>query len=216
MGMKKADEYQYVLWDFNGTLIDDLDVGLEIQNIMLAERHLPPLDKTRYLESFDFPIREWYRYLGYDVGQYEQLANVWGSLYDQMVAGCPLHQGALSLLKRLNQAGKRQSVLSASYQKQLDMLIQLHGLNRYFEHIYGLDNNLAGGKQALGAQVKAQLDCSAQAILLIGDTTQDFLTAQCIGCDCALVAVGHQDQGRLSAVCDSVFESFAALEQALF
>ena len=49
--------YTYCIWDFNGTLFDDIDAGIKAVNTLLAERGLPTLDsKEKYHQVFDFPI----------------------------------------------------------------------------------------------------------------------------------------------------------------
>ena len=64
--------YSHVLWDFNGTLLDDVGIGMEAINALLAPRGLPTL-KTRaeYHRHFQFPISNSLCYLcsQYDISR---------------------------------------------------------------------------------------------------------------------------------------------------
>ena len=49
--------YRHVIWDWNGTLVDDVAATLAAVNRMLSARGMPALDIVRYREVFDFPVR---------------------------------------------------------------------------------------------------------------------------------------------------------------
>ncbi len=208
--------YLHVIWDFNGTIIDDLGIGLRIQQVMLSERGLPAPTLERYLDTFDFPIRDWYAGLGYDVSRYEDLAQVWGGLYDRAALSCGLNAGVRELLEAFEAAEIEQSVLSASHRPQLLFLLKRLGVLEFFGHVAGLENNLADGKMHLGRELIERTGLLPEKTLLIGDTTQDLLAANAIGCDHALVAMGHQSKARLLKATPHVYSSFAELKEALF
>ena len=55
-----------IIWDWNGTLLDDLDLSLESVNILLEERNLPALSVEKYKDIFCFPIVVYYVKAGFD------------------------------------------------------------------------------------------------------------------------------------------------------
>ena len=65
-----------VIWDWNGTLLDDAPVCVAAINDMLRERSLPQLSAERYQEIFCFPVSEYYRKAGFDFSKepFERLA----------------------------------------------------------------------------------------------------------------------------------------------
>jgi phosphoglycolate phosphatase len=76
--------YTYCIWDFNGTIFDDIGASIKAVNTLLAERGLPTLgSKERYHEVFDFPIIDYYRRIGFDFDKepYEVVAPLWVELY---------------------------------------------------------------------------------------------------------------------------------------
>ena len=59
--------YDTILWDWNGTLLDDLALNLKVENRLLARRGLTQMgSKEVYLAHFGFPIIRFYERLGFD------------------------------------------------------------------------------------------------------------------------------------------------------
>jgi phosphoglycolate phosphatase len=56
--------YRHVIWDWNGTLPDDVAFSIQVMNGLLAQHRLPLLDRARYLDIFDFPVRTSYKLRG--------------------------------------------------------------------------------------------------------------------------------------------------------
>lgn len=56
-----------IIWDWNGTLFNDIDICIESINLLLFERGIDQIDKKRYLEVFDFPVRDYYERIGFDL-----------------------------------------------------------------------------------------------------------------------------------------------------
>lgn len=214
--MKQLKNYAHIIWDFNGTLINDLDLGIELQRIMLEEAGKKAPSREFYLDTFDFPIIDWYERLGHDISKYSQLADIWNNLYYEKADSCPLNEGIADLLAAISAAKIPQSILSASNMVLLGRLLSALGIAKYFDHVYASENNLAEGKLHLCRRLKEEIGLPGEKMLLIGDTTQDFLTAEKIGCDCALVALGHQSYSRLQKVTSSVFADFSELSHCLF
>ena len=52
---------EYIIFDWNGTLIDDAFVFVDILNVLLEKRHLEKIDLKKYRELFCFPIKEFYK-----------------------------------------------------------------------------------------------------------------------------------------------------------
>ena len=60
-------KYTHIIWDFNGTILDDVSIGIESVNIMLSRRKMKTIDSVEeYREIFGFPIKEYYKRCGFD------------------------------------------------------------------------------------------------------------------------------------------------------
>ena len=194
-------KYDYLIWDFNGTLLDDVQTGIDSVNTLLAERGIPTVQSVeRYREVFRFPIIEYYRALGFDfeTESYEELAPKWVALYLEYVKNASLYGDVLRTLNCVRELGVKQTVLSATEQTMLRGQIRDLGIEHYFEDILGLDNIHAGSKLAL-AKLWRESHPDAKA-LFIGDTDHDVQTAETLGADCVLVTRGHQAREYLSTL----------------
>ena len=64
--IEKIAKHKHIIWDWNGTLINDVWLVVEAMNKMLKKRNLPKIDSKKYREIFDFPVTEYYSKLGFD------------------------------------------------------------------------------------------------------------------------------------------------------
>jgi phosphoglycolate phosphatase len=55
-----------IIWDWNGTLLNDLDFCISTINILLKKRELPLLNHYSYKEVFSFPVKDYYQAVGFD------------------------------------------------------------------------------------------------------------------------------------------------------
>ena len=60
-------KYKNIVWDWNGTLLDDVDTGVRTLADMLARRGLCPLSLEEYKAQFGFPVEEFYHKVGFDM-----------------------------------------------------------------------------------------------------------------------------------------------------
>lgn len=209
--------YRHLIWDWNGTLLDDTRLCAAIINEMLRERGHKPWHLDAHRRAFDFPVLRFYERLGFDLEQesFETLSEVFIGRYQQRVGDCPLHKGAIDLLRLVSGTGCSQSILSASRQDHLDRLIALHGLEGYFVAVNGIDTILAPGKTERGRQWIRELDCDPAEVVMVGDTVHDAEVAMAMGCDCLLLASGAHPADKLEATGMPVYPDIEGLRCAL-
>jgi phosphoglycolate phosphatase len=209
----QAPKYRHIIWDWNGTLLDDLDYCLGVMNVILRRRGLPELDRFRYHAVFDFPVRDYYARLGFDAtrDRFEDLSVEFITGYDAHRLDCALHPDARPVLAAVQASGRTQSILSAYRHETLMEIVDHFGLGPYFAEIAGLDNIHAHSKVALGRTQVGKLGLSPREILLIGDTTHDLEVARELGVDCVLVAAGHHPAEKLRRCHDCVIDSLTEL-----
>ena len=108
-------KYTAVIWDFNGTIADDIDLGIGAVNKMLAERGLPILStREEYRAKLRFPIKDYYADLGFDFSKepYEKLAHEWIALYNAGEKDVRACAGAPEAIRRISESGLEQIILS--------------------------------------------------------------------------------------------------------
>ena len=59
-------KYKHILWDWNGTLLDDRWLCVESINKILKKRKMPPILEKTYRKTFCFPVMKYYESLGFD------------------------------------------------------------------------------------------------------------------------------------------------------
>lgn len=217
---KMKMKYIHVIWDFNGTILSDMQAGIDSINVMLSARGLPIVESlAQYRTVFDFPIEDYYRRLGFDFEKEDYktvLAPMWVELYLQKSERAPLFEGVKPLTDALRRAGVRQSILSASERDMMTAQLRSRGALAWFDEVWGTDTIHAYGKNGLAAAWR-QAHPDDKAVLL-GDTVHDFEVARFIGADCILVAAGHQDRAKLLQcgvpVVDDLSEVFPLLQDA--
>ena len=191
-----------VIWDWNGTLLDDTEVCRAVMNRMLVRRGLPRLSAERYRAIFTFPVRDYYA-----------LAEEYMSDYRISAVDCPLMLGAAETLDRLNALGAAQVLASASRQDDLERQVAERGLTGKFQALLGMTDQLGGGKAGLAAGYLRRNGIDPASVLFVGDTVHDFETARAVGSRCVLIAGGHQSRERLEATGAVVLDDIRRLPE---
>ncbi|MFA6110854.1 MAG: HAD family hydrolase [Candidatus Latescibacterota bacterium] len=191
--------YRHVLWDWNGTLLDDAWLSLEVINRMLGKRGLPEVDAEVYGQVFGFPLERYCRRIGFDLEResFTALSDQFSLLYEARRLECGLRAGARSVLAAVTRLGVGQSVLSAYEQDALVSLVGHFGLSGFFAEVVGVDNQHGSGKVELGERWFRGSGWVAGEVILVGDTLHDLEVAAAMGVDCALIPSGHQHRHRL-------------------
>jgi phosphoglycolate phosphatase len=208
-----VNQIRSVIWDWNGTLLNDVSVSLNSVNRLLAVRKLETITLSCYLDVFTFPVREYYEKIGFDFSNesFDIIAHQFIEIYNEAVRECGLHNEAVLVLDYIKNFGLKQYILSAMEQGLLEETVKYNNISSFFEGLYGLDNKYAVSKIDIGISLVGKYNLQPQQTLLIGDTVHDFEVAAAIGCQCILVANGHQSKYRLESTGATVIESLLEL-----
>ena len=127
-------KYKHIIWDWNGTLLDDCDLCLQSFNISLKKRDLNQITKKKYRESFTFPVSEVYEKVGFNfvLEPYEVVSNEFVNFYEEHFYKVKLHTRVEECLSKVLSNQVSQSILSAGKQDLLDNWIKRHNLQSYF------------------------------------------------------------------------------------
>ncbi|MBN1787068.1 MAG: HAD family hydrolase [Sedimentisphaerales bacterium] len=210
-------EYKHIVWDWNGTLLDDAWLCVEILNRMLSCRGMKKVTIDQYQEHFDFPVVDYYKKLGFDFDResFDDIAREYIQAYESERFRCKLQKQAEQIIISFKEKGFLQSVLSACQQSSLIEALDFFGLSDFFENITGLDDYYAHGKVDAGKKLLKNITVSPEKILLIGDTVHDYEVASVLGADCLLLPAGHQSINRLeksgAKVCADFNQAFKNL-----
>lgn len=213
------NKYKYVLFDFNGTLLDDIDMNIEIEKVLMSERNITgDTSKEFYLDNFGFPIIEFYKKLGFDFEKeaYSSVAKEYADEYSNRLNEASIFPDAFSLLQKLNENNIKCVIISATEQSVLSKQAEHYKISQYFEAVLGTGNNLGRSKVSAALDWFSSCGIKPFEAIFVGDTIHDFETAQAIGCDCVLVSRGHNSFERLKSTGCPVFSSLADMLETVF
>ncbi|MFH1001470.1 MAG: HAD hydrolase-like protein [Bacteroidota bacterium] len=202
-------QIKQIIWDWNGTLLDDVEMCVHVMNDLLSTYNLPAINSEKYKQIFDFPVKDYYLKLGFDftLHPFEKVGHEFMDNYFKELINCSLHKDVLSSLSYFKKMGINQMVLSAMEHESLENSLTKKGIRDFFTRVQGIDNHLAAGKIELAAELLNSTNCNASETLIIGDTLHDLEIAEAIGSACILVSNGHFSKERLLKKYNLVFDS---------
>ncbi len=184
-------ETETLIWDWNGTLLDDVEVNVKVINEMLSKRDLPLLDINTYKEIFCFPVKQFHIRIGIDFEKesIEEISAEYMERYKNYEKDIKLHVDVPFILDAIN--------AKAGTDDLLRMLNRFH-LTDKFKGIYGSDNICATGKIGIGQRLIKENSLDPGKALIIGDTLHDAEVAKTLGINCILYSGGHNNYNLLT------------------
>ena len=191
--------YKTIIWDWNGTLLDDLELSLGATNSLLEDRNLPKLSVDKYKDIFKFPVIDYYKEAGFDFNKepFEIPARQYMDIYHASEHTTRLFPDVINTLTYLKENSYRQIVLSAMEDRNLKKMIRNAGIAEFFDGVYGIKDDFAREKVTLGKQLIKNLNLNPEECIMIGDTLHDAEVAEQCGFDCILYSGGHVSKQRL-------------------
>lgn len=208
---------RHVIWDWNGTLLDDAEACVRAVSTMMEKRNLSPLTLGEYQARIAFPVINLYYESGFDIEKedYESICNEYIDNYIRNIPLIKIQKDAPQVLTAFSQKVQGQHIVSASGYDILVDQVEKYGLKPFFTHILGQSNNQAESKAHLATKLKELISCEPKEVLFIGDTVHDFEVASEAGFDCRLVTNGHCNRERLEKTGAPVYPNLLALYEAV-
>lgn len=211
------NRHKHIIWDWNGTLIDDAWLCVEILNVLLKDRNMPAIDLKRYQSAFRFPVLDFYKDLHFDFSKesFDDISVEYISLYNRRRFECDLFADALNILEAIQKQNIRQYILSAYNQAFLEEAVGHYCITDYFSKLIGLDNIHAASKLQNGIRWMKESGYKADEILFVGDSDHDLEVANGMGVSCVLMDYGHQNRERLLSLGVPIFSTLRELREFL-
>lgn len=211
-----SNSYDFILWDWNGTLIDDVYVALNSVNDMLIKRKMNTIDIEQYYSYLDTPIIKFYEHL-FDLNTipFETIIEEFEIGYNKYIPERPVFKNAENILDKAKAKGIKQLVISASAQEKITSDARQWGIHKYFDVISGADNMNAESKITRAKNVLYDFGASPNKSIVIGDTLHDYYMAEELGARCILFSRGHQRKSDLLTTSAPVIDSLTEVEKFL-
>ena len=120
-------KYKHIIWDWNGTIFNDLDLCVELINGLLNKYGLQQISSDEYKDIFTIPVKNYYEKVGFDFSKlsFEVVGKEWMDEYERRKYECGLYDQIKDVLSKINSLGIDQSILSAYSQHTLDDIVKI-------------------------------------------------------------------------------------------
>jgi phosphoglycolate phosphatase-like HAD superfamily hydrolase len=194
---------RHIVWDWNGTLLDDNHAVVAAVNNVCASFGRAPVTLDEWRAVFSRPIVRCYeRLLGrpLDGDEWARVDALYHVHYRDRLPTCGLAEGVPDLLHDWRDGGRTQSLLSMWFHDELVPLVGRLGLAELFARVDGLRAHIGGGSKAehLAEHLAAQR-LAPEDVVLIGDVADDAHAAAHVGARCVLVSTGMATVEALAA-----------------
>ncbi len=209
---------KYLIWDWNGTLIDDAWLFVEIMNEELRERNLAPINIKDYRQHFTFPVKKYYENLGFDFKKenFKKVGYNFIQKFKKRKFEASLFPKTIEILTLAQNLGIKQSIVSAQENTLLNETVKHYKIDSYFETISGIKHYYADNKIEIAKNIRKKINLQNNQICMIGDSSHDFEVAQTLGIKCILFSGGHYSKQRLQKNDCPIINGHNELKKLLF
>ena len=187
-----------VIWDMNGTLIDDVAVAVKAVNDGFLKVGIKPTRLSEYRENMDMPIYKYYeKHANLEKIPMSYFSKEYLDGYERYAHLIKEGENALFTVKELFKRGVFQYIVSSFEQERLLRLAEKFGFAPYMNGICGAKDASCSGKTERGAELLRERGVSPKKTLVVGDMTHDFEMASFMGAECLLYSKGHQSEKAL-------------------
>lgn len=209
--------YHHIFWDFNGTIIDDVNNALGCVNDLLSRKNRQHITLEDYYTYVETPIIGFYKHiLPPEELDFEEISRDFHTDYAKRINETYLAKGAYELMHSLKAAGVHQYIVTANVSSEAEELINRFGIDDCVDVLLGAENTLAESKTERAKKLFDSLGINRNDALFVGDTLHDLETANALGIDCVLVSYGHQGRRLLEEHKAYVVDSMAEIEKIIF
>jgi phosphoglycolate phosphatase-like HAD superfamily hydrolase len=188
---------RHIVWDWNGTLLDDATLLIGAVNCALAVAGGKPITLGEHRLRYERPMRFYYeRRVGRALtdDEFSAMCTAFDRAYEAAVPTCALTVGAVDCLRSWPAT---QSLLSLADPDHLEREVDRRGLRSQFTRIDARPLGARVGKAELLSKHLSSQELAASSVVLIGDSPDDYAAARAVGAPCILYAGGYYAASRL-------------------
>lgn len=209
-------EYKMILWDWNGTLLNDVQASFCAVNDLLDFYGRKAITLETYKSYMQTPVSGFYAHI-FDFSEIP-----YSEIIAKYIEGYHLHENLINItneapeiLAKINLMKKRQVILSSGWQKDIERLAEKFEVKRFFSDILGSEDINAESKISRAQNFIGKSSVNPSECLVVGDTLHDKEVADAIGADCVLFSGGHESAQNLMRARVPVLTSFSEVERVI-
>lgn len=180
--------YRQILFDFDGTIVDSLDLALRILNRMAEKYHYPTVTESDMQLLKSMPLTERFQKIGFPLHKIPAMTVECAALYRREIPGLKPVSGILDLFDTLKTEGCSLSVLSSNSEENIAEFFRRNGIVQ-FDHIFS-SNNLFGKEKSIRKYLR-RFGVKAEELLYVGDELRDLDACRAAGIKVVAVTWGY-------------------------
>lgn len=205
----------HIFWDYNGTVLDDVNVSVSAVNSMLTARNLPLTDKETYTDTLCLPLEKYYESVGICKTPISELSVEFRALCKKHADKSEIFEDFFELIHYAKELGIKNILISSLYKEHLSEEVQIHNIASLFDDIIGMPDRNLGTKTQNAKKYMQDHSVSPENVLFIGDLTSDADMAKSLNARCILVPNGHNSKSRCIKQGVEVYDSLSEIKTIL-
>ncbi|GMA98815.1 HAD-IA family hydrolase [Pelosinus sp. IPA-1] len=186
---------KYVIFDFNGTLVDSLHVVIEVYNRLAGEYKSNQIEQKDIAYLKGLSIMERAKFLDLKLYKLPLLAIDIYKLYKHSIKDLILFAGVKELLEELNASGLQLAIVSTNAEQNIRECLERNQIGFISEII--CSNNMFGKNEDIKRFMKKH-DLKDSEVIYVGDEARDIIAGKKSGVKVIWVSWGfdHIDNAK--------------------
>ena len=166
---------RYLLFDFDGTLVDSLNVVIEVYNQLAGKYEANKIEQKDIVYIKGLSIAERCKFLDFKLYKFPLLALDIYKLYKHSIKDLILFDGIKELLEELNACGFQLAIISTNSEHNIREFLQCNQIDFISEII--CSNNIFGKNKDIKRFLKTHT-LKESEVIYVGDEVRDIIASQ--------------------------------------
>jgi phosphoglycolate phosphatase len=180
-----------LLFDFDGTVADTFQCGLEILNSMAGEFRFRPLEEADLPRARDMRTRELIKFLGIPATRLPKISQRGKEELNLRMDSIQPFHGMVDILRSLHAGGFRLGILTSNSEDNVAVFLKKFGIE-IFDFV--CTSSKLTGKARVIRKILKDHKLKPRQVLLVGDEVRDIEAAQETGIHMAAVTWGYNSR----------------------
>ncbi len=192
-----ASRPRLLLFDFDGTVADTFQCGLEILNLMAPEFRYRRLEEADVARARDMRTRELTKFLGIPATRLPKISKRGKEELNKRMDKIQPFEGMVDLVRNLHAGGFRLGILTSNSEENVALFLKKFGIE-LFDFV--CTSSKLTGKARVIRKILKEHKLKPMQVLLVGDEVRDIEAAQETGIHMAAVTWGYNSRKSLGAL----------------
>ena len=196
-----------IVFDWNSTLLDDVQAMHECTNVLLASEGHAPIAIDHFRDHYTIPFDQFYRGMGFDDMQIEKLMSLENSAfhdhYEPLVQSAGLREGASEILNHARDAGVQSLILSNHLVDPIRTQLRRLEIDKLFTEVLAYaDRTTQFRDMTKGERLRRYIagqDMHDHDTMIVGDSVEEIHIARDQGLISVAITGGCVSERRLRA-----------------